>query len=304
MQERDRVDNDYGFAGHRIDSDRAQTRRDKFVKNLTKEYTTDRVCMVCARPYKVIYGSAQAAPTDLYANGNALTPNVHKHGMVILGGMLLHTPSVSYANEYANGPCCVECLESINVNRKPPFALANDLWVGPVPPQLKDLSLVEQLLIARVSRTMYKMDILTAHTEQGNAKFTNKTSMTPLKRSSVRDGVLDRRMPQMLEYVRECLTVSITGPKVFAMAHRPPILLVRRAKVEAALVWLKAHNDLYRGIVIVEARLGQLPANDIPLDIRKDIKLYGECSSSYHHDAVNLTLELQSEHPRSYFEHA
>ena len=45
---------------------------------------------------------------------------------------------------------CPICVESLENKKMPTLALANGLWVGKIPDELKDLTYAEQLLIARV----------------------------------------------------------------------------------------------------------------------------------------------------------
>jgi hypothetical protein len=45
---------------------------------------------------------------------------------------------------------CHICVESLENKKVPTLALANGLWVGKIPNELKDLTYAEQLLIARV----------------------------------------------------------------------------------------------------------------------------------------------------------
>ena len=45
---------------------------------------------------------------------------------------------------------CPICVESLEKKKMPILALANGLWVGKIPNELKDLTYAEQLLIARV----------------------------------------------------------------------------------------------------------------------------------------------------------
>ena len=45
---------------------------------------------------------------------------------------------------------CPLCVESLEKNKVPTLALANGLWVGKIPDELRDLTYAEQLLIARV----------------------------------------------------------------------------------------------------------------------------------------------------------
>ena len=48
-----------------------------------------------------------------------------------------------------SGVCSV-CIESLDKNKIPIMALANNLWISKIPDELKDLMYAEQLLIARV----------------------------------------------------------------------------------------------------------------------------------------------------------
>ena len=45
---------------------------------------------------------------------------------------------------------CPTCLESLEKKKMPILALANGLWIGKIPDELKDLTYAKQLLIARV----------------------------------------------------------------------------------------------------------------------------------------------------------
>lgn len=44
---------------------------------------------------------------------------------------------------------CKQCAASLKRNKIPPLALANRLYIGEVPPELADLSIVEETMIAR-----------------------------------------------------------------------------------------------------------------------------------------------------------
>jgi hypothetical protein len=46
--------------------------------------------------------------------------------------------------------CCMSDLWKADPDRPPPLALANGMWIGPVPPQLQSLTLPEQLLIGHL----------------------------------------------------------------------------------------------------------------------------------------------------------
>jgi len=48
---------------------------------------------------------------------------------------------------------CNSCCGTIRNGKIPKVALANGLWIGDVPPQLKCLNFVEKMLVARIQHT-------------------------------------------------------------------------------------------------------------------------------------------------------
>ena len=52
--------------------------------------------------------------------------------------------------DYSYSMICNLCCSSIRKGKIPKHALANGLWIGDVPPQLKSLNFVEKMLVARI----------------------------------------------------------------------------------------------------------------------------------------------------------
>ena len=55
--------------------------------------------------------------------------------------------------DYQCDKICDQCRKAIRANKIPKLALANNLWIGKVPEELKCLRFVEKILIARVRHT-------------------------------------------------------------------------------------------------------------------------------------------------------
>ena len=55
--------------------------------------------------------------------------------------------------DYNCSMICNSCRRSIRTSKVPRLALANGLWIGDVPPQLKCLNFVEKILVARIRHT-------------------------------------------------------------------------------------------------------------------------------------------------------
>lgn len=62
---------------------------------------------------------------------------------------------------------CCDCWTSIQAKRTPKFALANNMFRGPIPNELQDLSLSEEILISKY-RTRIYMVKLVGENKQGD----------------------------------------------------------------------------------------------------------------------------------------
>src|ERR1700723_2836503 len=132
---------------------------------------------------------------------------------------------------------CYMCVESLEKKQLPTLSLANGLWVGKIPDELKDLTYAEQLLIARVrhNRCIVKVSSGMFKMRANAISFSN-----PMPK-------IYNVLPPPIEELDEVLAFIYTGPckPTKADFQRTP-LLVRRLKVSKALHWLKLnHVDYY-----------------------------------------------------------
>ena len=170
---------------------------------------------------------------------------------------------------------CSVCMESLEKEKMPVFALANGLWVGEIPDELQNLTYAEQLLIARVrhnrcivkvSSGMYKMC--------ANAiSFSN-----PMPK-------IYNVLPPSIEEMDEVLAFIYTGPckPTKADFQRTP-LLVRRLKVSKALHWLKLNHIDYYDCEISDKNLASYPEEGPPVVV------------DYHPSSSNKNPEATSVH--------
>ena len=63
--------------------------------------------------------------------------------------------------DYSCSKICNNCRMSVRKGKVPCLALANGLWLGKVPDELKSLHFVEKLLIARVHHTCCYVKVVT-----------------------------------------------------------------------------------------------------------------------------------------------
>src|SRR6202040_4144000 len=128
---------------------------------------------------------------------------------------------------------CPICVESLEKKKMPILALANGLWVGKIPDELKDLTYAEQLLIARVRHNRCIVKVLSGMFKmRANAiSFSNLM----LKIYNV--------LPPPIEELDDVLAVIYTGPcKPTKVDFKRTPLLVKRIKVTKALCWLKLNH--------------------------------------------------------------
>ena len=144
-------------------------------------------------------------------------------------------------------PCCKKCHKSLNASspQLPPEAIANDNWSGPVPPELSDLTEAEIIFISR-GFTVRSLKQLRRVGDPSSRQYglLGSTVSFPHEGASVL-----QQLPRTAASACELLTVYFSDGQAnhlrFCKEH-----VVRRAKVHAALLWLKAHNPHYADIVI------------------------------------------------------
>ncbi|KAJ3503997.1 hypothetical protein NMY22_g18063 [Coprinellus aureogranulatus] len=169
---------------------------------------------------------------------------------------------------------CHTCLKSLKAKKKPKFALANGLWLGDVPPELKYLTFAEQMLISRVRHNRCLIRVAS-----GRAKMIANAIMfaTPVVK-------VYHTLPPSLEEASEVIAVIFMGANqpTDEQFKRTP-MLVRRNKISAALEWLKLNHKDYEDLTISKENLDQYPLSD-PTD-----KLQSEMSK--HETVINVATQ-------------
>ncbi|KAJ6487970.1 hypothetical protein C8R45DRAFT_762164, partial [Mycena sanguinolenta] len=134
---------------------------------------------------------------------------------------------------------------------------ANGLWTGTLPVELEDLTMLEEQCIARArtTRCMFKLEMgpTGQYASRGNVCiFVQEPG--PL---------LQILPPPLSDLFGEISVVLVGSPETVvtsSMLEKSP-LLVRRAKIVKALMWLKENNPLYSDIdqASIEANAAQYP---------------------------------------------
>ncbi|KAI0739248.1 hypothetical protein C8Q80DRAFT_1222380 [Daedaleopsis nitida] len=140
----------------------------------------------------------------------------------------------------------------------PGDSLANGLWIGEIPPQLKDLSWTEKMLISRVKHNICIVKVHVSGMSKIKANVISHSLPMP-KIYSV--------LPPARKDLDEVLVFMYIGPNVPTHKEfkRTP-MLVRRNKVKEALEWLKLNHSDYADLDISYTNLNKY-SEDEPLVI-------------------------------------
>ena len=160
---------------------------------------------------------------------------------------------------------CKDCFSFIKKGKTPALSLANHLLLGDVPPELRDLTVVEECIIPHcraksciIQLKAEETDTVLPNTQRGMRGHVVIYPQKPEELLNV--------LPPSLEDVCTPICVVFIGSQRpsqdWLQKHAKP-LIVRQERVRAALVWLKAHNILYRNITINEHSLSALPDNGV-----------------------------------------
>lgn len=137
----------------------------------------------------------------------------------------------------------------------PSISIAAGHWVGDLAAPLMDLTLAEQLLVARQPAASYII-----HSPTFPLNLEDAIGLNDDTHINAPPAVLTT-MPMTLLDMKSFFKVQISGNGFTTI---PDCLRVNRSKVDAALQWLKGNSPHYSDIVISRSRLSMLPISGIP----------------------------------------
>ncbi|KAF7796802.1 hypothetical protein EIP86_007986 [Pleurotus ostreatoroseus] len=151
---------------------------------------------------------------------------------------------------------CKACYNALKKHSHlPRNALANGLWIGEVPVELSSLNLFEKYMIAR-----YRHNVCVV-TVAGGARKMHANAVVfaqPVAKFC-------KKLPPSPDELSEVLAVLFTGPcRPTEDDWKRTPLLIRRDKVLAALLWLKANHRDYHDLEIDYDHLRELKLSTSP----------------------------------------
>ncbi|KAF8806022.1 hypothetical protein BYT27DRAFT_7257442 [Phlegmacium glaucopus] len=232
------------------------------------------ICAICARETSLkdltVY-RLNAIPNHHHIRPQDVHP---KHDLY--DGMLLHPPGVIHG-QLAH--ICVDCAKSLKSDKIPSFMLANKLWIGQIPDELRFLTLPERILIAKYFPVAY---IVKLYPKKAGACFWDNHQMYSGLKGNVSTYRLDQTqitsmidgpiMPPAIKILAATIGITFVGPKNLSEKCMLNMFRVRRMRVRTALEWLKENNLLYSNIMISASRLASLPEDGIPIELMATAK--------------------------------
>ena len=160
---------------------------------------------------------------------------------------------------------CVRCDSSLQKGKLLRLAVANLNVLGSVPPKMKNMTMVEEMLVAccRAKCCIVKL-------QDHRTNISLPSSQRGIKGNIIvypqRIGELTNVLPAPVDDVVHPICVMFVGsvlPSQSWLKDKAYPLVMRREVVRQNLIWLKAHNPLYKDVEINEARLRALPVDGL-----------------------------------------
>ncbi|KAJ7023288.1 hypothetical protein C8F04DRAFT_902044, partial [Mycena alexandri] len=160
---------------------------------------------------------------------------------------------------------CRRCRGQLKPGCVPALSTANRNYLGPVPPELKSLTVVEEAMVA-LCRAKCWIIQLREDDSDGNVPFAQRGVRGHIIVYPQRPSAIAKTLPPSLSDVTTPICIVFVGskpPTAEWLKDKAKPLTVRKEHVMDALAWLKIHNHLYRDVIIDNSELEKLPAEAI-----------------------------------------
>lgn len=235
-------------------------------------------CAVCGKERMKVEIGIHQVPLTLLPHSERLVPKERHEKQILTHGLLLARKACVISGPRAEDvqvAVCDSCYSELDSPRPDPpkLSLANGLWYGEVPWQLRCLTFPEQLLISRLYPRvfiikLYPKDGRPHNPETLQSALKGNVTSFELNLDKVADMINGNLMPQLPRVLASILSITYVGRGHLSKNWLKATFRVRRYHVAEALKWLKENNPkLYGDIVIDDERLRRLPEDDVPEEI-------------------------------------
>jgi len=156
---------------------------------------------------------------------------------------------------------CHPCHKAITSRQVPEHSLSNFRWVGHQPEELRDLTWLEELLVAR-AHLVGRVVKLEERKASSYFALKGHTLLLPQDTTLLLD-----LLPMPLSSLPDIVRVVWAGRETSNMNGLRSHFTVRTAKVYNALLWLCNHHEDYRHIQIDEDRLAAWSSTEVTMDL-------------------------------------
>ena len=143
---------------------------------------------------------------------------------------------------------CVDCYKSLDNDCKPAEALANFRWIGDVPPELRGLTWIEEMLVAR-AHVVGRVVRLQDREAPGYSALKGHVILLPQDTTRLLDV-----LPISPASLSDLVYIVWVG-NAPNRTKLSPFFTVRKQKVLDALRWLCNNHDDYRNVTINDTEL-------------------------------------------------
>ena len=157
---------------------------------------------------------------------------------------------------------CWSCVKGGKFVRLPTLSWANGCWIGPVPPQLSQLTYAEELVIARAHATKCWTKLNGSSRSKGQTAQRSASGNVCIHPHEITR--IATHLPRPINALYDeiiVIFVSEGRPATEDMFKKTP-LIVRRGYILRVLQWLKQHNPLYSDVEIDLAALAEYPDDE------------------------------------------
>ena len=234
------------------------------------------VCGVCAREVSVMNNGLLMIPIQDLPTRRLTPVFPHPAHDTFGGGMLLEPRGVTGGPSQMQAQVCGSCRAELAKERSlpPKFSLANNLWIGRTPWELKKLTFPEQLLISHIYPRVFVFKLYPKSGGQGREAGTLQRGMRgnvssyDLNIDAAAAMVEGKLMPRPLAILPSLISITYIGVGKLPKNWLHSTFRVRREAVASALAWLKENNQkYYGGIMINTEALERLPHDNVPDEI-------------------------------------
>jgi len=228
------------------------------------------VCAVCARERGCRLDGISTVRLEDIPSPSRLVPHQPHPDHTLFGEMLLAPEGVVRQEQGLGAKICRECLADLGRTSllPPKFSLANNLWIGAVPPELSTLTFPEQLLIAHLYPRVYVFKLFpksgAGPTDGLQRGMRGNVSTYELNVDAMMAMIEGQLMPRPPSILSSLIAITYIGAGRIPKNWIHLTFRVRRYHVSRALNWLKVKNPKYYGdVVISQHQLNRLPEDDI-----------------------------------------